>query len=299
MTLLILATLLAGARPASAFVRTRSTTTNAALFWSPAHATLEVALPPGALGISAADVRGAMLAAASTWSHPEILCTSLSLNLAPGFTDGHVVAFDGHNRVMMRTSVWCADPDTATDCHDSSQVALTTVFSRNHPGALDDGQILEADIEVNGVDYLWGVIPDGPISGRDYEFIYDLPSALTHETGHFIGLAHVCELPGDPAHIDSRGLPSPECSTLAPGSTPDLLDATMYPLMNPSDKSLRTLTDDDLEAACSLYPRPLPTVVGSCAVSPGRAPGRRGVALGAALALAWAASRRRGHSRGI
>ena len=279
------ALLLTAAAPAGAFVRTRSVTTNAPLFWSPGRASLEVVLPPDILGLSATDMRGAAQDAVNTWSHPAVLCTSLALSLAPGFTQGRVVAYDGHNRIMMRTTAWCADPDALTDCHDSSQVALTTVFSRNHPGALDDGQILEADIEVNGVDFEWGVIPDGPISGRDYEYTYDLTSALTHETGHFIGLAHVCELPGDPDRFDDHGLPSPACSALTTNAAQGfLLDATMYPMMNPSDTSLRTLSKDDLEAVCSLYPELVPTVIGACAVSPGPSVGPRGGALGAMAA---------------
>jgi hypothetical protein len=290
--LLTLAIVLGGSSPASAFVRTRSATTQAPFFHRSPQAILEVAVPPDTLQISADDVRAAAQAAVDTWSYPAIACTSLSLTLAPGLVDSQVVAYDGHNRIVMRTGSWCRDPDTLTNCHDDNQVALTTVFSRNHPGALDDGQILEADIEINDVDYQWAIIPDGPISGRDYEYLYDLTSALTHETGHFVGLAHVCELPGDPVRVDNHGDPSPDCTDVTTVDAEQLNESTMYPTMGPGDVSLRTLTDDDMAAACSVYPTTVPTVVGSCQVAPtGPA---RGVlaALGASLALMLIAVRR-------
>ena len=133
---------------------------------------------------------------------------------AHGFGDSDVVAYDGHNRIITRTGAWCRDPVAQTNCHDSSQIALTTVFSRSHPGALDDGQILDADVEINDVGYEWAAIPDGDFSARDYANAYDLRAALTHELGHFIGLAHDCVLPGDPIRFDDSGHISPDCSAL-------------------------------------------------------------------------------------
>ena len=190
----------------------------------------------------------------------------------------------------MRTGAWCRDPADMTNCHDVSQVALTTVFSRNHPGAFDDGLILEADIEINDVDYQWAVIPDGPISAVDYLGEYDLTSALTHEAGHFIGLAHVCGLPGDPVRYDDHGDPTPECTAIGAEQYQVITSATMYPTMNPADVSLRSLSDDDIEAACTLYPA-TSTVVGGCDVAPsGAAPG--GARIGA-LALTLLLARRR------
>jgi MYXO-CTERM domain-containing protein len=288
--LLTLALVLGGASPAAAFVRTR-TPTQAPYFHSSPQLVLEVAVPPDTLPISAADVRGAAQAAIDTWSHPAISCTSLSLTLAPGLVDGQVAAYDGHNRIVMRSGAWCRDPDALTDCHDASQVALTTSWTIKHPGAFDDGQILEADIEINDVDYQWGIIPEGPISGRDYEYIYDLTSALTHETGHFIGLAHVCELPGDPVRVDNHGATSPDCTDVATVTAEQLDESTMYPTMGPADVSLRTLTDDDMAAACFVYPA-VPTVVGSCDVTPtGQSPGLP-IALAASLGLLLVAVRR-------
>jgi len=251
---------------AHAFVRTRTDTTEMPFFRSSPQVTLEVSTPSDALSVTPSDVYSAARAAASAWSYPALSCTSLALTVAPGFADSQAVGYDGHNRIIMRTGVWARDPNDLSTLHDASQVAVTTVTSLNHPGALDDGQILDADIEVNEVDYQWAIIPDGPISVHDYGNAYDLASALTHEMGHFIGLAHTCVMDGDPVRYDEHGAVVPDCAMLGGDDAAAILAATMYPTMNPVDVSLRSLTDDDVNGACSLYPL-MPTVTGGCDVS--------------------------------
>ena len=81
------------------------------------------------------------------------------------------------------------------------------------------GEIYDADIEVNAANNTV-TITDDP---RKVE--YDLQAILTHEAGHFIGLAH-----------------SPD-----PG-------AVMFASYNPGSTSQRTLTQDDIDAVCAVYP---------------------------------------------
>jgi hypothetical protein len=277
--------------PAAAYVRTRSADTNAPFFWRTPQVVLEVARPSDAFAIAAGDVRAAALAAIETWSYPAVDCTSLALTLAPGFTDGQIVAYDGHNRVIVRTGAWCRDPDAMSSCHDPSLVALTTVFSRSKPGTFDDGQILEADIEVNDVGYEWAVIPDGAFSGRDYANSYDLQGALTHEVGHFIGLAHDCLLPGDGVRVDERGILSPECATLSSSESDQILSSTMYAVMSPADVSWRSLSPDDTRAVCAIYSHDEVPVAGWCAVGgSGDAASTSTGALAAFVALATGAA---------
>ena len=250
---------------AHAFVRTR-TDAQMPFYRSSPQVVLEVSTPPDSLAIAPSDVYAAAQAATANWSYPAVSCTSLSLSVAPGFADSQSVAYDGHNRIIMRTGTWARDPDDLSTLHDPMQVAVTTVISRNHPGALDDGLILDADIEVNDVDYQWAIIPDGPVSAHDYGNSYDLASALTHEMGHFIGLAHTCVMDGDPVRYDNHGDVVPDCSMLGGSDADAILAATMYPKMGPVEVSLRTLTEDDVNAACSVYPL-TPTVTGGCDVS--------------------------------
>ena len=273
---------------ARAYIRTRTTDTFVPYFWADPFQTLEAATPAPAIGISASDLTGAAKAALGAWSYPAIPCSGLSLRLGRELTDSQVAGLDGHNRIIMRVGAWCRDPVALTQCHDPSAIALTTVFTRSHPGASDDGQILEADIEVNAVDFSWAIIPDGLTSVRAYTDKYDLASALTHETGHFIGLAHSCLLPGDDALVDDQGNPAPECSNVPASESAQVLADTMYPTLNPADVSARTLTDDDKQAACEIYP---PQVVGGCATAHGGlpSPGALAVAL-AVIGMAVRAS---------
>jgi hypothetical protein len=242
-------------KPAAAYVRARTFDTFVPTFWSDPRKALEVARPADGLGVSTEDLRGAAQAAVSSWSNSAIGCTGVALRLSSQTTDSQVAGRDGRNRIIMRAGTWCRDPVALTHCHDPAAVALTTVFSRSKPGAPDDGEMLEADIEVNAAgSFQWGIIPDGAISGRDFANVYDLTSALTHEVGHFIGLDHTCVTPGALMLVDDRGIATPSCEAV-PATEQSLVDdATMYPFMSPGEISLRTLTTDDARAACDIYP---------------------------------------------
>lgn len=253
-------------RPAEAYVRTRASGSGAPFYWPSPVAELEVTRLPDGFPIAADDFRAEVAAALGAWSYPAVDCTAVSLGLAPGFLDSDTVAFDGHNRIITRTGVWCQDPNKCAR-YDDSQVALTTVFSRSRPGAPYDGEIIEADIELNDVDYEWAVISDGSFSHRPQ---YDLRSALTHEVGHFIGLAHDCLQPGDAVRIDDAGNVSPDCTSIPSSEDAQIRGATMYPLMSAGDVSWRSLSDDDMRAACDIYPREDLPVLGWCAVGASR-----------------------------
>lgn len=81
----------------------------------------------------------------------------------------------------------------------------------------DTGEIFDADIEINGA--------VGPISVGDPVEGADLESILVHEIGHFLGLGHSSDE-----------------------------DATMYAGYEAGDDALRTLSQDDVDAICALYP---------------------------------------------
>lgn len=83
----------------------------------------------------------------------------------------------------------------------------------------ETGEIYDADIEVNAANNTV-TITDIP-----KKIQYDLQAILTHEVGHFIGVAH-----------------SPESS------------AVMFASYAPGSTSQRKLTDDDVAAVCAIYP---------------------------------------------
>lgn len=234
-------------------MRARTPDTAKVYFWHDPRQILELASPPDGIGISPAQLRTAAAQALATWSHPAIADTVVSLQLSSENVADELAKRDGHNRIIMRSGAWCRDPAQMLDCHDPTQLALTTWFVRSHPGQPDDGQILEADTEVNTIDHSFAIIPSGPVAARDYLDDYDLASVLTHEAGHFIGLAHNCRGPEDQLLLDDQGNLSPECSSAA-AQLPAIYDGTMYPSMDSVDVRQRSLTSDDVRAVCEMYP---------------------------------------------
>lgn len=94
----------------------------------------------------------------------------------------------------------------------SNTLALTTVTYN-----LDTGEIYDADMELNSA--------DNALTTSDIVVKFDLQSIITHEAGHFLGLAH--------------------------SATPT---ATMFPDYKPESIDLRSLDQDDVNGICTIYP---------------------------------------------
>ncbi|MEZ4336652.1 MAG: matrixin family metalloprotease [Sandaracinaceae bacterium] len=139
-------------------------------------------------------------------------------------------------------------------------IALTTLVYRRSTGEIED-----ADIDLNGVHHIFTDTDDPALARTDIE------NTLTHELGHLIGLAHV---------------PDPE--------------ATMYAMSLPGDLDKRTLSADDRDGLCWVYPEgrltpsapriPGSGITGGCAV--GATPSGAALAV-SLLGLAWLLRRRR------
>lgn len=90
------------------------------------------------------------------------------------------------------------------------------------------GEILDADMEINTA--------HNPVTVSDTVVKYDLQGIVTHEVGHLLGLAHS---------------PFPE--------------ATMFASYEPGMTEQRTLSNDDVQAVCTVYP---PERVATCDTTP-------------------------------
>jgi MYXO-CTERM domain-containing protein len=152
--------------------------------------------------------------------------------------------------------------------HGSSVVALTSTFSDP-----SDGHLFDADIEGNAADYSFSAETGEPLGGT-----IDVQNTLTHEAGHFIGLAHSCEA--------GQSCPS------------DLLDTTMYwQESNLAETTKRTLKQDDIDGLCSIYAADGGDDPAGCQVAPtGATSPPLAPLLGLALVLFLARANRRSSS---
>jgi hypothetical protein len=202
--------------------------------------------------VSLADATRIAHLAFSTWENAA--CAGGSPNIEP-FDDGPIGSVPEAGDCS--SSATCDDPaahdvivfdDDKWPYDDSANsLALTTVTF-----GVDDGRIFEAYTEVNSAEHeLTTQEPPPANSGA-----YDLQAILTHEAGHFLGLAHA---------TDTTSL--------------------MYAFYQPGAVEL---TADDLSGICTIYPPSKPSNGGCSATS---APTSSGSALGAAFVAICACCR--------
>jgi hypothetical protein len=204
--------------------------------------------------ITLADATAAADQAFAQWTNAS--CDGAPPNVT-AFNDGPVSAADvaahcgsvpcdptlpgGYHLIVFRDDGWAYDDPTST-------LALTTVTY-----GVDSAVLFDAEIEVNSHDHnLTTQVP--PPAGA-----FDLQTILTHEAGHFLGLAHATK--------DS---------------------SVMYAFY---DQNARKLTVDDVAGLCAAYP-PQPVGTLACALGPARS-GAASLMVGAALVALALARRRR------
>ncbi|HEX8108802.1 MAG TPA: hypothetical protein VF516_13815 [Kofleriaceae bacterium] len=167
------------------------------------------------------------------------------------------VGNDHVNLIKFRDTTW-GRPAVGNDpprMYPAQAAAFTTVLYVDD-GSARDGAIYDADIELNGV--YFAIAVNGQTSANSQLCHAELQNTLTHELGHLIGLEHTCLALGDPQRIDGQGNPVPDCSAVA--ATPTLpasmqiLDATMYPFQDCGETKKATLSSDDIQALCGIYP---------------------------------------------
>lgn len=171
---------------------------------------------------------------------------------------------DTHHIIVFRDTAWDHDDTNST-------LALTTVTY-----GTNSGTIYDADMEINAITtgsmphFLSTVEPPQlPLPSNTY----DLQTIITHEAGHFLGLAHATD------H-----------------------SAVMYAFYSAGSLALQP---DDIDGICTIYPpQPIlvaegePTHKSSCSSAPGPvSPFGTGGALVAGLALVGWARRRSARSR--
>lgn len=123
------------------------------------------------------------------------------------------IGYDNKNVVVFReeAGLWTFDTDV---------IAVTTVsFCEGVGGACDlAGEILDADIEVNGADFTFSTATPTP------RLRFDLRNTMTHEVGHLLGFDHT-----------------------------RVAEATMFASAPRGESSKRDLHPDDIDGLCAVY----------------------------------------------
>ncbi len=197
---------------------------------------------------------------------------------------------DHVNVVKFRSDKWCrpADGATAEMCYSSAATAITTIFYDSQPGQPNDGNIVDADIELNDIDFTFVWIDHVTPTVKPNTLKADLENTLTHEIGHFQGLDHTCwDHVSATQPVDNTGQKIPDCAdVIAHRIDPDqeqrIVQATMYNYASPTETIKRMPKLNDLAGVCTIYPQPIdpksctrpgPPSKG-CAVATGMAPAR-------------------------
>jgi hypothetical protein len=238
---LLLLTAAGVSRPAHAFVRSQ-TAGGVPFAWKKSCAWM-TAFPTDLPLMTRDEVSNAFAASAAAWSKQDPAngaCSFLDLKFlvaAAGATQPPAKN-DGTNGVGLRRDTWCPQ---SPNCYDPAALALTSVFART-----STGEIIDADIEVNGVNFSWADVTRTAPTGTEQ----DLQNAVTHEMGHVIGLDHTCYFGSGPRPNDQNGVPIPDCAAASQA----VMDTTMFPSANSLDTNKRTLAADDRMGLCASYP---------------------------------------------
>lgn len=287
------------ARPVQAYVRGVSDN-GAPLYWPTSCAAVTIYLN-GFSMMTPDEVAKSIAAAAHAWSPSEVTCPGTDgdgrtsnpyFEIIPSLSTGGPVPSvvnDGKNAIIFQTTTWP---------HDPNFIALTT------PHAEPDGEIVDADIEINAVSATWANLDPGSTGTGHILDPTDLQTAMTHEFGHLLGLKHTCFHDGvDPFPIpdDDQGQPVPYCPD--PPSTPSDVPQAQSVMWFYVDPLLgitkRVLTPDDARGICAIYPATQDPHVcapnlpdDGCGCAAGGTRGADGVAL-TALVLSVAVTRRK------
>lgn len=206
--------------------------------------------------------------AASEWETETSVCSGLAFSSTLVTQPG--VGRDRLNTVVWREDRWCR-PATATTpevCHDPNAIAVTQVFYIDDAQSPRDGEIVEADMEFNGVNFAFTV--DGVSLGQAAR-LADLQSTMTHELGHLLGLTHNCWTNLEEPPTDHEGRLVPSCGEVLPGS--EAAEATMYYLQEEGETKKSSLETSDVLGSCAtMGHRACDRVVhGGCSAAPGQA----------------------------
>lgn len=252
------------------FVRSGVTKGGNPLYWESGCATLVIDAA-GTNQIAAEQEFTLVKQTVDYWNQSVASCSYMRIELEESRTVE--VGKDFVNVLKFRDTDWCR-PARANDpmrCYSPSAAGLTTVVFIDDATSPRDGAIVDADVELNGVNFS---VSDNNTSLGTAPCLSDLRNTLTHELGHFLGLEHTCRTPTDPERLDNNGVAVPQCSMT---ESVVVKEATMFNFQDCGETKKQTLEQDDIAGVCGIYPKSInpgeckaaQSSVGNCATSRG------------------------------
>ncbi len=194
------------------------------LAWARPCSAIAFSAEASSADLSAADVAAVFGRSIATWQAVRCEDTPIGIDVMimsesstctdPLYRDG-----SGNVNAMMFVADW-GDRE-----YDPAAFAVTTVWHRR-----STGEILDVDMEINERQGPFTICPPEGCPGMER---VDLENVVTHELGHYFGLAHSA----DP-------------------------EATMYASAGAGETLKRDLADDDIAGICEIYPPGTPA--GEC-----------------------------------
>ena len=230
------------------FVRTTTKASGKPLYWK--SGCVQMITDLGGTTALAGDLEGTVVSQSmAEWNTRVASCSYMNLVELP--RKATEVGRDFVNVIKFRDQVWGrpAIGDDPARNYGPSAAGLTTVSFVNDPNSSRDGEIMDADVELNGVHF---AISASGQSASNAPCKSDLANTLTHELGHVLGLEHTCLAGGDPDRVDDKGNAVPACAVL-PEMSP-IREHTMYNFQECSEIKKADLHQEEVNAMCGIYP---------------------------------------------
>jgi len=186
----------------------------------------------------------------TAWTTATATCAGIAFSHS--FASGITADADGISTVHVRTTQWAYAPDAA---------AVTHVRYIDDPTDDNDGRIVEADMEIDAVDYTL-LLPGDAAPANPTKPVLYLRAVVTHEMGHLLGLAHDCGTGTETWPTDGADEAVPACASAGPA----VQAATMYYQVGELDDGPSTIKPSDIAGACAIaaHLTCAPDVVGTC-----------------------------------